>query len=118
MNIEIMRNTLYKAYLDDFARYCHTLGGATAEIMADLLAFEVCLRCFYYLNLLSPNERLVASMYLPLFFIACSPTVFSWIQCIACVLRKMSASCLQECGSELTSLWVSIEACLWRGTGF
>lgn len=41
MNIEIMRNTLYKAYLDDFARYCQSLGGATAELMEDLLAFEV-----------------------------------------------------------------------------
>lgn len=41
MNIEIMRNTLYKAYLDDFAQFCQKLGGATAEIMGDLLAFEV-----------------------------------------------------------------------------
>lgn len=40
MNIEIMRNTLYKAYLDDFAKFCATLGGATSEIMTDLLAFE------------------------------------------------------------------------------
>ena len=41
MNIEILRNTLYKAYLDDFARFCTGLGGATAEIMGDLLSFEV-----------------------------------------------------------------------------
>jgi V-type H+-transporting ATPase subunit d len=41
MNIEIMRNTLYKAYLDDFATFCHSLGGATGEVMGDLLAFEV-----------------------------------------------------------------------------
>ncbi|GBG75744.1 hypothetical protein CBR_g20991 [Chara braunii] len=40
MNIEIMRNTLYKAYLEDFYRFCQKLGGATAEIMCDLLAFE------------------------------------------------------------------------------
>jgi V-type H+-transporting ATPase subunit d len=40
MNVEVMRNTLYKAYLDDFAAYCASLGGATAEIMGDLLAFE------------------------------------------------------------------------------
>eukprot|EP00201_Polytomella_parva_P023316 CAMPEP_0175046030 /NCGR_PEP_ID=MMETSP0052_2-20121109/4794_1 /TAXON_ID=51329 ORGANISM="Polytomella parva, Strain SAG 63-3" /NCGR_SAMPLE_ID=MMETSP0052_2 /ASSEMBLY_ACC=CAM_ASM_000194 /LENGTH=345 /DNA_ID=CAMNT_0016309711 /DNA_START=143 /DNA_END=1180 /DNA_ORIENTATION=- len=40
MNIEIMRNTLYKAYLDDFAAFCQKIGGATAEIMGDLLAFE------------------------------------------------------------------------------
>lgn len=41
MNIEIMRNTLYKAYLDDFAHFCQGLGGATAEIMGDMLSFEV-----------------------------------------------------------------------------
>lgn len=40
MNIEIMRNTLYKAYLQDFYQFCKKLGGATAEIMGDLLAFE------------------------------------------------------------------------------
>ncbi|KVI09093.1 ATPase, V0 complex, c/d subunit [Cynara cardunculus var. scolymus] len=40
MNIEIMRNTLYKAYLEDFYQFCQKLGGATAEIMSDLLAFE------------------------------------------------------------------------------
>ena len=45
MNIEIMRNTLYKAYLDDFAQFCAKLGGATSEIMADLLAFEVSRHC-------------------------------------------------------------------------
>lgn len=43
MNVEIMRNTLYKAYLDDFAKFCAELGGATAEVMGDLLAFEVIL---------------------------------------------------------------------------
>ncbi|KAJ0977927.1 hypothetical protein J5N97_013401 [Dioscorea zingiberensis] len=37
---EIMRNTLYKAYLEDFYNFCKKLGGATAEIMGDLLAFE------------------------------------------------------------------------------
>ena len=42
MNIEIMRNTLYKAYLDDFAAFCRRLGGATAEVMGGLLSFEVC----------------------------------------------------------------------------
>ncbi|KAG9153487.1 hypothetical protein Leryth_018754 [Lithospermum erythrorhizon] len=40
MNIEIMRNTLYKAYLEDFYRFFQKLGGATAEIMSELLAFE------------------------------------------------------------------------------
>jgi hypothetical protein len=41
MNIEILRNTLYKAYLDDFARFVRRLGGATAEVMGDMLSFEV-----------------------------------------------------------------------------
>jgi len=40
MNIEIMRNTLYKAYLEDFYKFCQKLGGATANIMGDLLSFE------------------------------------------------------------------------------
>jgi len=39
-NIEIVRNTLYKAYLEDFYRYCQSLGGTTAEVMGDILAFE------------------------------------------------------------------------------
>lgn len=40
LNIEIIRNTLYKAYLEDFHRFCLTLGGTTAETMSELLAFE------------------------------------------------------------------------------
>lgn len=40
MNIEIIRNTLYKAYLQDFYKYCQTLGGATAEVMGEILQFE------------------------------------------------------------------------------
>eukprot|EP00850_Spirogloea_muscicola_P001039 SM000004S14909 [mRNA] locus=s4:114091:116747:- [translate_table: standard] len=40
MNIEIMRNILYKAYLEDFHKFCQKLGGATADIMSDLLFFE------------------------------------------------------------------------------
>ena len=37
MNIEIIRNTLYKAYLEDFYKYCQKLGGDTAEFMARIL---------------------------------------------------------------------------------
>lgn len=40
LNIEIIRNTLYKSYLEDFSAYCQTLGGPTSEIMADVLEFE------------------------------------------------------------------------------
>eukprot|EP01092_Planopodium_desertum_P005700 TRINITY_DN23750_c0_g2_i1.p1 TRINITY_DN23750_c0_g2~~TRINITY_DN23750_c0_g2_i1.p1 ORF type:complete len:376 (-),score=95.80 TRINITY_DN23750_c0_g2_i1:43-1119(-) len=40
MNIEIIRNTLYKAYLEDFYAFSKKLGGVTAEVMDDLLKFE------------------------------------------------------------------------------
>jgi len=40
MNIEIIRNTLYKAYLESFYEYCKSLGGTTAEVMCEILAFE------------------------------------------------------------------------------
>jgi V-type H+-transporting ATPase subunit d len=40
LNIEIIRNTLYKAYLEDFMNFCKSLGGATAEVMTELLQFE------------------------------------------------------------------------------
>jgi len=40
MNIEIIRNTLYKAYLEDFYHFCCGLGGETAAIMKDILEFE------------------------------------------------------------------------------
>mmetsp|Transcript_8845 Transcript_8845/g.29100 ORF Transcript_8845/g.29100 Transcript_8845/m.29100 type:complete len:358 (+) Transcript_8845:39-1112(+) len=40
MNIEVMRNLLYKAYLEDFLRFCRTLGGTTAALMEDMLEFE------------------------------------------------------------------------------
>ncbi|VDP10539.1 unnamed protein product [Soboliphyme baturini] len=40
MNIEIIRNTLYKAYLEDFYKFCQKLGGYTSEVMSEILAFE------------------------------------------------------------------------------
>lgn len=40
LNIEIIRNTLYKAYLEDFHRFCQTLPGPTSEIMSRILSFE------------------------------------------------------------------------------
>jgi V-type H+-transporting ATPase subunit d len=40
LNIEIIRNTLYKAYLEDFYHFCTTLGDPTAEVMHRILAFE------------------------------------------------------------------------------
>jgi len=40
LNIEIIRNTLFKAYLEDFHRFCQELGGVTAEVMSGILEFE------------------------------------------------------------------------------
>jgi V-type H+-transporting ATPase subunit d len=39
-NIEIIRNLLYKAYLEDFYAYCQSIGGTTAEVMGAILMFE------------------------------------------------------------------------------
>lgn len=46
MNIEIIRNTLYKAYLEAFWQFCKNIGGTTAEIMCEILAFEADRRAF------------------------------------------------------------------------
>ncbi|KAL3306938.1 hypothetical protein Ciccas_014563, partial [Cichlidogyrus casuarinus] len=46
LNIEIIRNTLYKAYLEDFYDFCKKLGGTTADIMCKILAFEADRRAF------------------------------------------------------------------------
>lgn len=52
MNIEIIRNTLYKAYLEDFYAYCQSLGSITAEVMGKIL--QVCApRCRYWKRLMS-----------------------------------------------------------------
>jgi len=41
MNVELIRNTLYKAYLEAFYDFCvKELGGETAEVMCEILAFE------------------------------------------------------------------------------
>lgn len=40
MNIEIIRNTLYKAYLEAFFNFCKEIGGTTADSMCDILTFE------------------------------------------------------------------------------
>lgn len=40
MNIEIMRNTLYKSYLEDFYKFTQELGGTSSIIMPELLGFE------------------------------------------------------------------------------
>jgi len=38
MNIETLRNKLYKAYLEDFYGFCESLGGTTADVMCPILA--------------------------------------------------------------------------------
>jgi len=40
VNIEILRNSLYKAYLKDFFELSQMLGGLTAEVMKEILFFE------------------------------------------------------------------------------
>ena len=40
LNIEIIRNTLYRAYLEDFNRFCQECGGATWDMMQPILEFE------------------------------------------------------------------------------
>ncbi|XP_075527370.1 V-type proton ATPase subunit VhaAC39-1 isoform X2 [Dermacentor variabilis] len=46
MNIEIIRNTLYKAYLENFYKFCESIGGTTADVMLEILAFEADRRAF------------------------------------------------------------------------
>ena len=47
MNIEIIRNTLYKSYLESFYNFCVDIGGETADVMCEILAFEADRRwCF------------------------------------------------------------------------
>ncbi|CAB4061245.1 ATPeV0D [Lepeophtheirus salmonis] len=46
VNIEIIRNTLYKSYLESFYNFCKDMGGETAEVMCEILAFEADRRAF------------------------------------------------------------------------
>jgi len=46
MHIEIIRNTLYRAYIEDFYKYSESIGGATGECMCRILAFEADRRAF------------------------------------------------------------------------
>lgn len=40
LHIEIIRNTLYKAYLEDFYSFVQTLGSPTSDMMSKILEFE------------------------------------------------------------------------------
>ncbi|XP_063781107.1 V-type proton ATPase subunit d 2 [Pseudophryne corroboree] len=46
MNIEIMRNKLYKSYLEAFYNFCKVQGGTTEDIMCPILEFEADRRAF------------------------------------------------------------------------
>ena len=41
MNIELIRNTLYKAYLEDFYDFCKRIGGTTGEVMCEILGEDL-----------------------------------------------------------------------------
>ena len=46
MNIEIIRNTLYKSYLESFYNFCKNIGSETADVMCEVLGFEADRRAF------------------------------------------------------------------------
>ncbi|KAM6948952.1 V-type proton ATPase subunit d 1 [Aplochiton taeniatus] len=46
MEAEILRNRLYKAYLESFHRFCKEIGGPTMDIMCPILEFEADRRAF------------------------------------------------------------------------
>jgi len=46
MHIEILRNTVYKSYLEKFYNYCETIGGETKTEMCKILGFEADRRVF------------------------------------------------------------------------
>lgn len=46
LNIEIIRNALYKAYLEDFCKFCQSLNPTTADVMTTILQFEADRRAF------------------------------------------------------------------------
>jgi V-type H+-transporting ATPase subunit d len=62
-NIEIIRNRVFKAYLEDFFGYCQKIGGTTAEVMGQILSFEadrrainITLNSFGVAGLSGPNK--------------------------------------------------------------
>uniref|UniRef100_A0A3Q4GPV4 V-type proton ATPase subunit n=1 Tax=Neolamprologus brichardi TaxID=32507 RepID=A0A3Q4GPV4_NEOBR len=46
MEAEILRNKLYKAYLQSFHSFCKSVGGATKDVMCPVLEFEADRRAF------------------------------------------------------------------------
>lgn len=52
MNIEIIRNTLYKAYLEAFHTFCKEIGGTTADSMCEILAVSIYI---FFICIFSPR---------------------------------------------------------------
>jgi len=46
MHIEVLRNTVYKSYLEEFVKFCKSIGGETKNEMCDILGFEADRRAF------------------------------------------------------------------------
>eukprot|EP00047_Mylnosiga_fluctuans_P001497 m.220608 g.220608 ORF g.220608 m.220608 type:complete len:347 (-) comp10416_c0_seq1:52-1092(-) len=46
LNIEVIRNTLYKEYLESFYNFCKECGPVTADVMCPILEFEADRRAF------------------------------------------------------------------------
>ena len=60
MNIEIIRNTLYKSYLESFYNFCKNIGGETADVMCEVLGFEADRRAFIItINSFGKKQNLV-----------------------------------------------------------
>ena len=55
LNIEIIRNSLYKAYLEDFHRFTQSLGGTTATAMGEIVAWVLVRYRF-------PGKRLIDAL--------------------------------------------------------
>ncbi|XP_017131072.1 probable V-type proton ATPase subunit d 2 [Drosophila elegans] len=63
IDVEIVRATLYREYLENFYEYCRKLGGNTADVMTNLLSFEADRRSITIAvnaidSDISPKERL------------------------------------------------------------
>ena len=63
IHIEIIRNTLFKTYLEDFYKFCKGLGGTTAEVMGMILEVEpqstFTISCFIPYSLRQIGEHLL-----------------------------------------------------------
>ena len=48
LNVEIIRNTLYKSYIEDFYNFCKKLGGKTAEFICEILSVSFLILTFKF----------------------------------------------------------------------